>query len=108
MNPRIPADYAEVGRWLYNFATSHGKRESPRIEAHLEMEDARHGRSYGLRLLLGALAFPPLGESPLELAYPDVADGRTRLAWCEELAARIRAAARELVSRAQRGRSHSA
>lgn len=104
MNPRIPAGYAEVGRWLWNFATSHAKRESPRLEATVEMADAREGRSYGLRLALGALTEPPAGEPPVELAYPDVAEDRTRFAWCEALAERIRADARRLLARAPGGR----
>jgi len=100
MNPRIPASYEEVGRWLHGFAVSHAKRESPRIEAVVEMEEAREGRSYGLRLALGALTLPPREAPPLELSYEEVRDGRTRFAWCEALARRLRAEARRLLEQA--------
>lgn len=102
MNPRIPVDYAEAGRWLQNFAASHAKRESPRLEASVEMDEAREGRSYGVRLILGAAAEPPGGAPPIELAYAEVAEGRTRFAWCEGLADRLRADARRLLAQGQR------
>jgi len=97
MNPRIPASYEEVGRWLRGFAVSHAKRESPRIEAAVEMEEEREGRSYGLRLLLGARTLPPREAPPLEFSYEEVREGRTRFAWCETLARRLRAEARRLL-----------
>jgi len=96
VNPRIPADYEEVGRWLRSFAASHGKREDSRLEASVEMGDAREGRSYGLRFVLGSLTSPPPGEPPAELGYREVAEGRTRFAWCEALAERIRRDAHRL------------
>ncbi len=108
MNPKIPADYDEVARWLRNFATSHAKREDSRAEAYLEMEEAREGRSYGLRLVLGPTAHPSRGEPPLELAYPEVVEGRTRFAWCHALAERIRTSIRQLASRVPAGANQSA
>lgn len=98
MNPRIPAAYDEVGRWLKNFAASHAKREHSEIEALVEMDEAREERSYGLRLVLGPLSQPPKTEPPLEFGYAEVAEGRTRFAWCEALARRLRAEAQRLVA----------
>jgi hypothetical protein len=98
MNPRIPASYAETARWLENFATSHAKREHPAIEAIVDTGGAREGRSYGLRLLLHGRMAPPAEAPPVELSYPEVAEGRTRFAWCQALAERIRAEAQRLVS----------
>lgn len=100
MNPKIPASYEEVGRWLRGFAVSHAKRESPRIEATVETEGEREGKSYGLRLTLGALTIPPREAPPLEFSYEEVREGRTRFAWCEALARRLRAEARRLIERA--------
>lgn len=105
MNPRVEASYEELGRWLGNFATSHGKRESPRVEAIVEMDDAREGRSYGLRLVLGGLVHPPAASPPIEFAYAEVVEGRTRLAWCEALAGRIRADVRRLAAEPEGKRS---
>ena len=34
-------DYAEVARWLKNFVTSHGKRETLRVEAVVDAEGPR-------------------------------------------------------------------
>lgn len=102
MNPKIPASYEEVGRWLYGFAVSHAKRESPRIEAVVEAEEAREGKSYGLRLVLGALTLPPREAPPLESSYKEVREGRTRFAWCEALARRLRAEARKLLDQETR------
>ncbi len=96
MNPKIPADYAEIGRWLRGFAASHGKREDPRVEVSVEMEGVYEGRAYGVRAFLGGAAAPPVTEPPLELGYREVAEGRTRFDWCEALAARLRASARRL------------
>jgi hypothetical protein len=96
MNPRIPASYSELGRWLHNFATSHGKREHLAVEVVVETDEAREGRAYGLRLILEGRTFPPPGAPPIELSYPEVAEGRSRFAWCEALAQRIRAEVRRL------------
>jgi hypothetical protein len=98
MNPAIPMTYAELGRWLENFVTSHARREHPGIVVHVDMEEARGQRSCGLRLALGDRAYPPVGAPPIELDAKEVADGRTRFAWCEALAQRIRADARRLLA----------
>ncbi len=87
-------DYEEVGRWLRNFVTSHGKRENVLVEAVVETERPREGKSYGLRLRLGERLLPSPEEAPIELSYPEVAEGRGRLAWCSALAERVRALAR--------------
>ncbi len=89
--------YEEVGRWLWNFATSHAKRESPLVEAVLESPEERVGKSYGLRLRVGDRYLPALNQPPIEFAYPEVADGKGNFAWCEALAKRIRGLARELL-----------
>lgn len=102
MNPKIPASYGEVGRWLHGFAVSHAKRESPRIEAVVEMEEEREGKSYGLRLALGALTLPPRDAPPIEFSYEEVREGRARFAWCEALARRLRAEARRLLDQETR------
>lgn len=96
MNPKIPTDYAEVGRWLRNFATSHAKREDRRIEAQVEMEGEREGRAYGLRLMLGSGPGASVARPLTELAYAEVTEGRTRFAWCDTQARQIRDAARGL------------
>jgi len=96
MNPRIPVGYDEVGRWLRNFAASHVKREYPRAEAHVEMDRERDGESYGLRLVLDGRRQPPPAVPPMEFGYAEVAEGRTRFAWCETLAQRLRAEVRRL------------
>lgn len=101
MNPSIPADYHEIARWLTGFVRSHAKRESSRIEVLVDDAGAREGRSYGVRLVLGARSHPPPG-SPIEFAFRDVAEGRTRFEWCAALARDVRAAARVLVSGAVR------
>jgi hypothetical protein len=97
MNPRIPADYHEIGDWLASFARSHAKREDARTEVMLATEERHDRRSYGVRLTLGARVHPPLDAPPIELEFSEVVEGRTRFAWCEALGARIRAAARELL-----------
>ena len=89
-------DYAEVARWLGNFVTSHAKRENLRVEAVLEAEGPRQGRSYGVRLRLGDALCPAADVASLELAFAEVASGRGSLIWCDALAARVRALAREL------------
>jgi hypothetical protein len=96
MNPRIPTDYHETGAWLAGFARSHAKREDPHIEVVLDADGPREGRSYGLRLALGTRVQPPLGSPPIELDFREVADGRTRFAWCAALGDRLQAVAREL------------
>lgn len=95
MNPRLSASYDELGRWLLGFARSHAKREDARVEALVDTAAGRQERSYGLRLLLGRRTHPA-GEAAVELAYHEVAEGRTRLAWCAALAERIREGARQL------------
>jgi hypothetical protein len=97
-------DYLDVARWLANFVVSHAKRESPRIEATVDAEGEREGRSYGVRLRLGERWVPPLGEPPLELPHPEVAQNRGRLAWCADLSGRVRALARRLVEQEQGAR----
>jgi hypothetical protein len=89
--------YEEVARWLWNFATSHAKRESPRVEAVVETPEEREGKSYGLRLRVDERSLPPLDQPPIEFAYLEVAEGKARFAWCEALANRIRGSARELL-----------
>jgi hypothetical protein len=84
--------YDEVARWLWNFAEAHAKRESPRVEAVVDTSGAREGVSYGLQLRLGEARVPP---APLELPYEDVREGRGNIAWCQALAVRVRALARE-------------
>jgi hypothetical protein len=85
--------YEEVARWLRNFATSHAKREDPRVEVELDDSREREGHSYGLRLRLDAR------DSALqELSYPEVAQNRGSLAWCTAEAAHIRQVARGLLS----------
>jgi hypothetical protein len=85
--------YDEVARWLWNFLTSHAKRENPRAEVVLDSGDEREGRSYAARFRLG----PPLSE-PMEFDYHEVAEHRGELAWCAALAARARAAVRALAA----------
>ena len=100
-------DYEEVGRWLENFAASHAKHESPRVEAVVDRAGAHEGRSYGLSLRLGERRLPAPGAAPLEFAYPDVAQRRGSMAWCAELAERVRELARRLVEQ-ERGARKSA
>jgi len=83
-------DYHEVARWLWNFLTSHAKREHPRIEVALDAAGKREGTSYAARLTLGERAAPPM-----EFDFREVADSRGNLAWCSSLAERTRALARE-------------
>jgi hypothetical protein len=98
MNPKIAVGYDEVARWLHNFAASHAKREDPRAEAIVEAGGDREGRSCGLRLVLDGRVHPPADQLPLEFGFAEVAEGRTRFAWCESLAQRIRADVRRLIS----------
>ena len=96
--------YHEVARWLQNFVASHAKRESPRLEANLEVSGAREGNSYGVRLRLGDQSLPPLDQPPVELTYPEVAAGKGSLPWCQALAELVRGWARELLD-TESGRS---
>lgn len=95
-------DYEEVGRWLRNFVASHGKREDPRVEAVVDGAGAREGQSYGVRLRLGGRLLPPAAEGAIELAYADVASNRGSLAWCNELAARVRGLAKGFAAAGRR------
>ena len=81
--------YHEVGRWLWNFLTSHAKRVDPRLEVELEAGDEREGKSYGARLRFGRLVSPVM-----EFDYREVADNRGSLAWCSALAERTQELAR--------------
>ena len=85
--------YDEVARWLWNFLTSHAKREDPRVEVELESGDEREGKSYAARLRFGERL-----SDPIELAYPEVASHRGSLAWCQAAADRTRAQARALLA----------
>ena len=83
-------DYDEVARWLWNFLTSHAKREDPRIEVTVDSEGEREGQSYSATLALGERV-----TAPVEFAFRDVADNRGSLAWCSALADQTRALARQ-------------
>jgi len=89
-------EYEEVARWLRNFVVAHAKRENLRVEAVVETEGPREGQSFGVRLRLGAGLAPVPPAPPLELGFPEVAQNRGSLAWCNGLAERVRALAREL------------
>jgi hypothetical protein len=97
MNPSIPADYLETGAWLMGFVRSHAKREDSRIETVLEADGPREGHSYGFRLALGTQTEPPTGSPPIELEFREVAEGRTRFAWCAALGDRVQTTARALL-----------
>jgi hypothetical protein len=98
MNPKIPVAYGDVARWLHNFAVSHAKREDARAEALVDTGEEREGHSYGLRLVLNGRMYPPADAPPLEFGYAEVAEGRTRFAWCEALAQRLRGEMRRLAA----------
>ena len=83
--------YEEVARWLKMFLNSHAKRENPRVEAVLEDDEARENVSYGARLVLGERTSPMM-----EFDYKSVAAHRGELAWCMDLARRVRREARVL------------
>jgi hypothetical protein len=89
-------DYEEVARWLRNFVVAHAKRENLRVEAVVDTEGAREGRSYGVRLRLGEDLRPAPPEPPVELGFPEVSEQRGSLAWCSGLAERVQSLAREL------------
>jgi len=99
-------DYDEVGRWLTNFATAHAKREWATAEAVVETAGPREGRSYGLRLQVGRRRHPPDDQEPIELSFSDVAARRGSLAWCHDLATRVRGLVRELVTASQGAPQH--
>ena len=98
MNPSILTDYHDTGDWLTGFVRSHAKLESPRIEGLVEIAGPREGHSYEVQLTLGGRVYPPPGSPPIELEFREVAEGRTRFAWCAALAERVRTAARELLT----------
>jgi hypothetical protein len=83
--------YAEVARWLRMFLNSHAKRVDPRVEAVLEDDHGREGRSFGARLRFGDRT-----GGLTEFDYQEVAQHRGELAWCAGLAARVRREATEL------------
>jgi len=83
--------YEEVARWLKMFLNSHAKREHPRIEAALEDDDARV--CYAAQLHFGERVSPLM-----EFDYKDVAAHRGELAWCADLAQRVRREARALLA----------
>jgi hypothetical protein len=91
-------DYEEVTRWLANFATAHAKRENVRAEVEIDTAGPREGTSYGIHARIGAAVAPAPGEPPVELSFAEVATGRGSLAWCDALAARVRALVRGLAS----------
>ncbi len=88
--------YEEGARWLWNFLTSHAKRETSRIEAVVDAEGEREGTSYAAWLHLGDRQSPVI-----ELSYREVSENRGSLAWCAALAERVRALARELTATAR-------
>jgi hypothetical protein len=83
--------YDEVGRWLWNFLTSHAKREDPRAEVLLESGEEREGKSYAARARLGHRVGPVM-----EFDFAEVSAQRGSLEWCRALAQRARAQVREL------------
>ncbi len=86
-------NYDEIARWLWNFLTSHAKRENPHIEVTLDHGGDRDGTSYAATLTLRGRATPPM-----EFTFREVADNRGSLDWCRALAERTRTLARhELV-----------
>jgi hypothetical protein len=85
--------YDDVKRWLRMFLNSHAKREDPRVEAVLEDDEAREGRSYAARLRLGFQTSPLM-----EFDYQEIAQHRGELAWCAALAQRVREQARQLLA----------
>jgi hypothetical protein len=91
-------EYEEVARWLRNFVVAHAKREDLRVEAMVETEGPREGQSYGVRLRLGEGLRPAPPAPAVELGFPEVAQNRGSLAWCNGLAGRVRALAREFAA----------
>jgi hypothetical protein len=86
--------YDEVGRWLWNFLTSHAKRVEPRAEVLLAADDDRQGRSYGAQFCLGDRR-----TAVWEFDYKDVADNRGRLDWCRQMAEQTHVRVRELIGK---------
>lgn len=84
--------YEEVARWTLNFLTSHAKRENARAEVELDAEDAT---SYVARARLGTRV-----SGAIDLRYSEVAENRGSLRWCADLAVRVRAVVRDLMSAA--------
>jgi hypothetical protein len=101
VNPTIAIGYLETGTWLAGFVRSHAKREDSRIEVILEADGPREGRSYGVRLSFGTRTEPPAGAPPIEFEFREVAEGRTRFAWCAALGERVQAVARTLLGSSQ-------
>ncbi len=85
--------YEEVARWLRNFLAAHAKRVDPRVEAELDTEGEREGKSYAARLRLSRQLGPLI-----EFQVREVAGNRGSLAWCAALAERVKGLARELVA----------
>ncbi len=100
-------DYEEVRRWLTNFVLSHARREALGTEAVVEADGPREGRSYGIRLRLGDRVLPPAGQDPIEIPFTEAQEQRGSLAWCQALAARVRALARDF-AQAERGARRTA
>ena len=90
-------DYEEVRRWLANFALSHAKRESPRLEAIVGAGGSDEGERYAIRLRLGEVLLPPPGADAMVVSFAEARDQRGSMAWCQTLAGRVRALARELL-----------
>ena len=85
--------YDEVARWLKMFLNSHAKREHPRVEAVFDDDDSRENVSYAAWLQLGERTSPVM-----EFDYKTVAAHRGELAWCMDLARRVRREARFLLA----------
>ncbi len=86
-------DYHEVHRWLWNFLTSHAKRQNVHAEVALEDDPEREGTSYGVRIRL------PDRQTPvIEFDYGDVARNRGSLAWCRDRGEETRERVRELAA----------
>jgi hypothetical protein len=88
-------DYEEVARWLRLFATSHAKRESPRVETLVEQDDERR-TTYRVRVTCDGRS-----SAALELDATEVAASRGSRDWCGRLAIRIRGLARALLDPAR-------
>ena len=85
--------YHEVARWLKMFLNSHAKREDPRVEVVFDDDDSRENVSYAAWLKLGERTSPVM-----EFDYKTVAAHRGELAWCTDLARRVRREARVLLA----------
>jgi hypothetical protein len=91
--------YEEVARWLLGFVNSHAKREHPAVEGVVERAGGTAGRAFAIRLRLGDRYEPPLEAPPVELPFEEVAQGKGRFDWCQEMAGRVRGWARGLAER---------